>query len=175
MGLFSKRNKIGNYPHEVKRKDWENVLDALYKRTIASSAGGIAVISNTDREYPGDGVGALEKELTYRIKPKRADEVSARLRKIDSDNFYKIFKNSTEGAQKTQDFYRLKNILRDEIMVYPLMCGVASKGLLVFDFPLEERQMQKVLLGIKNELDQKEIPSAPRPPEADEKDEKEGE
>mgnify|MGYP007000231107 len=46
MGLFFKKKIIGEHPHEVNRKDWENVLDALFRNMIANNAKGVAVICN---------------------------------------------------------------------------------------------------------------------------------
>ena len=45
MGFFFKKKIIGDYPHEVTRKDWENVMDALFRNMIANNAKGVAVIS----------------------------------------------------------------------------------------------------------------------------------
>jgi hypothetical protein len=65
MGLFFKHKITGQYPHEVQRKDWENVMDALFRNTIANNAKGVAVICNTTRQDPADGEGTVQKELAY--------------------------------------------------------------------------------------------------------------
>ena len=75
MGFFFKKKIIGDYPHEVSRKDWENVMDALFRNMIANNAKGVAVISNTNRENQDDGAGIIQGELIYRIKAQRVDEV----------------------------------------------------------------------------------------------------
>ena len=95
MGLFFKHKIIGHHPHEVIRKDWENVIEALYKYTIANYAKGIAVICNTSRQNPEDGAGSVQKEMIYHIRPKRDDEVRVHLEKIDLAHFEIIFKNKT--------------------------------------------------------------------------------
>ncbi len=145
--------------HEVSRKDWENVLDALFRNTIANSVKGIGIICNTSREHPGDGLGIVQEELIYHIKQKRADEVRTLLRKIDSNHFKKIFENYSDGNQKGLDFYRIKNILKSEIMVYPLMQGDEKYGLLVFDYPIEDEKTNKILNVINGVLKNPEIPS----------------
>ncbi len=119
--MLFKKKSIEIHLHEVLRRDWENVLDALFRNTIANSVKGIGIICNTSREHPGDGEGIVQEELIYHIKQKRADEVRTQLKKIDFDHFKKIFENYTEGNQKGLDFYRIKNILTNEIMVYPLL------------------------------------------------------
>jgi len=152
MGLFSKKNVFGSHPHEVKRKDWENVLDDLFRNIIANSVKGIAIICNTSRQNPEDSEGVIQQEVIYHIKQKRVDEVRIQLKKLNSDQFEKIFKNYFEGSQKGQDFYRIKNILTNEIMVYPLLQGDTKKGLLVFDYPISESNTTNILRSVKGIL-----------------------
>ena len=152
MGLFSKKNVFGSHPHEVKRKDWENVLDDLFRNIIANSVKGIAIICNTSRQNPEDSEGVIQQEVIYHIKQKRVDEVRIQLKKLNSDQFEKIFKNYFEGSQKGQDFYRIKNILTNEIMVYPLLQGDTKKGLLVFDYPISESNSTNILRSVKGIL-----------------------
>ena len=158
--LFKKRS-IEIHLHEVSRKDWENVLDALFRNTIANSVKGIGIICNTIREHPDDGEGVVQKELIYHIKEKRADEVRTKLKKIDFDHFKKIIENYTEGNQKGLDFYRIKNILTKEIMVYPLIQRDEKYGLLVFDYPIEDEKANKIIKVINGVLKNPEIPSTP--------------
>ena len=152
MVFFLKNKIFDNHPHEVIRKDWENVLEDLFRNIIANSVKGIAIICNTSRQNDGDSEGVIQDELIYHIKQKRADEVRIPLKKLNSDQFEKIFKNFFEGTQKGQDFYRIKNILSKEIMVYPLMQGEVKKGLLVFDYPISESNSVNILKTIKNIL-----------------------
>ena len=153
--------------HEVSRKDWENVLDALFRNTIANSVKGIGIICNTCREHTDDGEGLVQEELIYHIKQKRADEVRTKLKKIDFDHFKKIFKNYSEGDQKGLDFYRIKNILANEIMVYPLIQRDKKFGLLVFDYPIEDEKTNKILKVINGVLKNPEIPPTPPPETSD--------
>ena len=83
--MLFKKKSIEIHLHEVLRKDWENVLDALFRNTIVNSVKGIGIICNTSREHPGAGEGIVQEELIYHIKQKRADEVKTKLKKIDSD------------------------------------------------------------------------------------------
>ena len=106
-------------------------------------------------------VEIVQEELIYHIKEKRADEVRTQLKKIDFDHFKKIFENFTEGNQKGLDFYRIKNILKHEIMVYPLMQKDAKYALLIFDYPMEEEKTNKILKVINGVLNNPEIPSKP--------------
>ena len=53
--------------HEIKRKDWEVVLDQLYKRCIAPTARGIGIISNTSRENSGDVEGHFPELQEIRV------------------------------------------------------------------------------------------------------------
>ena len=80
--MLFKKKSIEIHPHEVLRKDWENVLDALFRNTIANSVKGIGIICNTSREHPDDGEGIVQEELIYHIKQKRADEVRTQLKKM---------------------------------------------------------------------------------------------
>ena len=155
MGFFFKNKIFDSHPHEVIRKDWENVLDDLFRNIIANSVKGIAIICNTSRQNAEDIEGTLQEEVIYHIKQKRVDEVRIPLKKINSEQFEKIFKNYFEGTQKGQDFYRIKNILTNEIMVYPLLQGENKKGLLVFDYPISESNSIKILKTIKDTLKQK--------------------
>lgn len=150
MGLFFKNKIFDEHPHEVMRNDWENVIEDLFRNIIANSVKGIAIICNTSRKSDDDVEGSIQEELIYHIKQKRADEVRIPLKKLNSDQFEKIFKNYFEGSQKGQDFYRIKNILLTEIMVYPLLNGKAKKGLLVFDYPISESNSVNILKSIKN-------------------------
>ena len=150
MGFFIKTKIFDNHPHEVIRKDWENVLDDIFRNVIANSVKGIAIICNTSRQNDDDVEGLIQQELIYHIKQKRADEVRIPLKKLNSEQFEKIFKNYFEGTQKGQDFYRIKNILLTEIMVYPLIKGKTKKSLLVFDYPISESNSINILKTIKN-------------------------
>ena len=161
--MLFKKKPIEIHLHEVSRKDWENVLDALFRNTIANTVNGIGIICNTSRENPEDGAGVVQEELIYHIKQKRADEVRTQIRKIDFDHFKKIFKNYSEGDQKGLDFYRIKNILTNEIMVYPLMQKDEKYGLLVFDYPIQEEKTNKILKIINAVLKNPEIPSKKSP------------
>tara|TARA_B100000809_G_C15042582_1_gene496100 strand:+ start:473 stop:985 length:513 start_codon:yes stop_codon:yes gene_type:complete len=161
MGLFFKHKIIGHRPHEVIRKDWENVIEALYKYTIANYAKGIAVICNTSRQNPEDGAGSVQNEMIYHIRPKRGDEVRVHLKKIDLAHFEIIFKNYFDGKQKGLDFYRIKSILAKEIMVYPLMQGEGKKGLLVFDYPIADSNTIQIMKVIADVLNNLEVQSTP--------------
>jgi len=149
MGFFLKNKIFDSHPHEVMRKDWENVLDDLFRNIIASSVKGIAIICNTSRQNNDDIEGSVQKELIYHIKQKRVDDVRIPLKKLNSDHFEKIFKNYFGGTQKGQDFYRIKNVLLTEIMVYPLLQGKTKKGLLVFDYPISASNSSNILKTIK--------------------------
>ena len=169
MGLFFKKNIIGQYPHDVLRKDWENVMDALFRNTIANYAKGVAVICNTSRKDPADGSGIVQQELVYHIRSQRVNEVRRSLKKIDTAHFENIFKNYFDSSQKSLDFYRIKNILAKEIMVYPLVHGEDRKGLLVFDHPISDSNSVHIMQVIKDVLNNPEVESVP-PPEDDKKD-----
>ena len=80
--MLFKKKSIEKHLHEVLRKDWENVLDALFRNTIVNSVKGIGIICNTSREHPGAGEGIVQEELIYHIKQKRADEVKTKLKKL---------------------------------------------------------------------------------------------
>ena len=73
----------------------------------------------------------------------------------------KIIENYTEGNQKGLDFYRIKNILTKEIMVYPLIQRDEKYGLLVFDYPIEDEKTNKIVKVINGVLKNPEIPSTP--------------
>ena len=73
MGLFFKKKIIGEHPHEVFRKDWENVMDALFRNVIANNPKGAAVICNTERQNQEDGAGVVHTGLVYRIKAQSVD------------------------------------------------------------------------------------------------------
>jgi len=165
--LLFKNKSTEVHLHEVSRKDWENVLDALFRNTIANSVKGIGIICNTCREHPDDGEGLVQEELIYHIKQKRADEVRTHLKKIDFDHFKKIFENYSEGNQKGLDFYRIKNILAHEIMVYPLIQSDKKFGLLIFDYPIEDEKTNKILKVINGVLKNPEIPPIPSPETSD--------
>ena len=160
--MLFKKKSIEIHLHEVLRKDWENVLDALFRNTIANSVKGIGIICNTSREHTGDGEGVVQEELIYHIKQKRADEVRTQLKKIDFDHFKKIFENFSDGEQKGLDFYRIKNILINEIMVYPLVQRNEKYGLLIFDYPIEVEKTNKMVKIINGVLKNPEIPSKPQ-------------
>ena len=159
MGLFSKSKKIEIHPHEVLRKDWENVLAALFRSIIANSVEGVAIICNTCRKDEGDGEGSVQKELIYHIRQKRMNEVESKLKKMDGVHFADIFKNYLEGDQKGQDFYRIKNILANEIMVYPLLQGGTKKAILIVDYPLDESRTVKIMQIINDIFHNSEIQS----------------
>jgi len=84
MGMFFKKKIIGQYPHEVLRKDWENVMEALFRNTIANYAKGVGIICNTNRQDPADGAGTVQQELVYHIRKQRIDEVRKGLKKLDN-------------------------------------------------------------------------------------------
>lgn len=161
--MLFKKKPLEIHLHEVLRKDWENVLDALFRSTIANSVKGIGIICNTSRENPDDGEGIVQDELIYHLKQKRADEVRTQLKKIDFNHFKKIFVNFSEGNQKGLDFYRIKNILTSEIMVYPLMQRDEKYALIVFDYPIEDEKTNKILKIINGILKNPEIPSTSSP------------
>ena len=164
MGLFFKKKIIGEHPHEVSRKDWENVMDALFRNMIANNAKGIAVICNTNRENQDDGAGIIQGELIYRIKAQRVDEVREGLKKIDMFHFENVFKTYFDSEhEKGLDFYRMKNILDKEIIVYPLVQGKYKKGLLVFEYPIADSNMTHIMQVIKDVLNNPEVKSAPTP------------
>ena len=162
MGLFFKKKVMGEHPHEVHRKDWENVMDALFRNMIANNAKGVAVICNTNRKDETDRLGSVQDELVYRIKAQRIDEVRERLKKIDMAFFKNIFdKYFSSEQEKGLDFYRMKNILQKEIMAYPLIQGEHKKGLLVFDYPIADSNMNHIMQVIKGVLDNPEVQSNP--------------
>jgi len=165
MGMFFKKKIIGQYPHEVLRKDWENVMDALFRNTIANNAKGVAIICNTNRQDPTDGAGTVQQELVYHIRKQRIDEVRKGLKKLDTAHFENIFKNYFDSSQKSLDFYRIKNILAKEIIVYPLVHGEDKKGLLVFDHPISDSNSVHLMQVIKDVLNNPEVQSAPPPEE----------
>ena len=169
MGFFFKKNITGQYPHKVLRKDWENVVDALFRNTIANYAKGVAVICNTSRKDSTDGAGSVLDELVYHIRPQRVEEVRSLLKKIDSAHFENIFKNYLDSSQKSLDFYRIKNILAKEIIVYPLVHGEDKKGLLVFDHPISDSNSVHIMQVIKDVLNNPEVQS-PAPSEDEKKD-----
>ena len=98
MVFFLKNKIFDDHPHEVIRKDWENVLEDLFRNIIANSVKGIAIICNTSRQNDGDSEGVIQDELIYHIKQKRADEVRIPLKKLNSDQFEKIFKNFVKNS-----------------------------------------------------------------------------
>ena len=161
--MLFKKKSVEIHLHEVLRQDWENVLDALFRNTNINSVKGIGIICNTCREHSGDGEGKIQEELIYHIKQKRADEVRTKLKKIDFDHFKKIFENYSDGNQKGLDFYRIKNILSNEIMVYPLIQRNEKYGLLIFDYPIEDEKTNKILNVVNGVLKNPEIPSTPPP------------
>ena len=164
MGLFFKKKIIGEHPHEVSRKDWENVMDALFRNMIANNAKGVAVICNTNRENQDDGAGIIQGELIYRIKAQRVDEVREGLKKIDMFHFENVFKTYFDSEhEKGLDFYRMKNILDKEIIVYPLVQGKYKKGLLVFEYPISDSNMSHIMQVIKGVLNNPEVQSSPTP------------
>ena len=101
------------------------------------------------------------------LSQKQVDEVRTQLKKIDFDHFKKIFENFSEGNQKGLDFYRIKNILTDEIMGYPLMQRDEKYGLLIFDYPIGDEKTNKILNVINGVLKNPEIPSTPPPETSD--------
>ena len=167
MGFLFKKNITSQYPHKVLRKDWENVIEGLFRNTIANYAKGVAVICNTNRKDPSDGLGLVQQELIYHIRLQRVEEVRVLLKKIDTAHFENIFKNYFDSSQKHLDFYRIKNILVKEIMVYPLVHGEDKKGLLVFDHPISDSKSVHIMKVIKDVLNNPEVQSAP--PSDDEK------
>ena len=169
MGLFFKKNITGQYPHDVLRKDWENVMDALFRNTIANYAKGVAVICNTNRKDPADGSGKIQDELVYHIRLQRVEEDRRLLKKIDTAHFENIFKTYLDSSQKSLDFYRIKNILVKEIMVYPLVHGEYKKGLIVFDHPISDSNSVHIMRVIRDVLNNPEVKSAP-PQDDDKKD-----
>ena len=93
--------------HEIKRKDWEVVLDQLYKRCIAPTARGIGIISNTSRENSGDVEGELQEELTYRVKEREQGNLAYKMRQFNTEAFYNFFKLRSQS--KKEDSYPLAN------------------------------------------------------------------
>ena len=173
MGLFFKKKIIGEHPHEVSRKDWENVMDALFRNMIANNAKGVAVICNTNREDQNDGAGIIQGELVYRIKAQRVDDVREDLKKIDMFHFENVFRTYFDSEhEKGLDFYRMKNILDKEIIVYPMVQGKYKKGLLVFEYPIADSNMNHIMQVIKDVLNNPEVQSAPKS-DSSAKDEKE--
>ena len=138
--------------HEIKRKDWEVLLDQLYKRCIAPVARGIGVISNTSRENPGDVEGELQEELTYGIKQRDHGRVAYQMRQLNTDAFYHFFKLRAQGNKDSEDFYRLKKQLPFEVLVYPLTQGLVKKGLLIFECPVEMMHLQKIIGIVLDEM-----------------------
>ena len=51
--------------HTVDRKDWENVLDSLYRQAINGHKVGLALVSDTIRANPEDVKGTNPGELTF--------------------------------------------------------------------------------------------------------------
>ena len=102
--------------HEIKRKDWEVVLDQLYKRCIAPIARGIGVISNTSRENQLDTEGELQEELTYRIKQRDQGNLAFQMRQLNTEAFYQFFKIRAKGDKDKEDFFRLKKLLSSKYL-----------------------------------------------------------
>ena len=174
MGLFFKKKIIGEHPHEVFRKDWENVMDALFRNVIANNPKGAAVICNTERQNQEDGAGVVHPGLVYRIKAQRVDEIREDLKKIDRLRFENVFKTYFGSEhEKSLDFYRMKNILDKEIIVYPLVQGKYKKGLLVFEYPIADSNMTHIMQVIKDVLNNPEVQSA-HPSDSPLEDEKKG-
>ena len=98
--LFKKRS-TEIHLHEVSRKDWENVLDALFRNTISNSVKGIGIICNTSREHPGDGEGVVQEELIYHIKEKRADEVRTKLKTLENSKI-EIHSKPSDGLSSNR-------------------------------------------------------------------------
>ena len=111
--------------HEIKRKDWEVVLDQLYKRCIAPTARGIGIISNTSRENSGDVEGELQEELTYRIKAREQGNLAYKMRQFNTEAFYNFFKLRSQSKKEDQDFFRLKKQVPFEVLVFPLTQGLS--------------------------------------------------
>ena len=140
--------------HEIKRKDWEVVLDQLYKRCIAPVARGIGVISNTSRENPSDIEGELQEELTYRIKQRDKGDLAFQMRQLNTEAFYQFFKIRAQGNKEKEDFFRLKKQLPFEVLVYPITKGLVKKGLLIFESPVESMHLQKIIRIVLDEMNQ---------------------
>ena len=85
--------------HEIKRKDWEVVLDQLYKRCIAPTARGIGIISNTSRENSGDVEGELQEEITYRVKEREQGNLAYKMRR-SIQKLFTIFLNSDPNQKR---------------------------------------------------------------------------
>ena len=174
MGLFFKKKKEGEYPHEVLRKDWENVMDALFRNVIANNPKGAAVICNTERQNQEDGAGVVHPGLVYRIKAQRVDEIREDLKKIDRLRFENVFKTYFGSEhEKSLDFYRMKNILQEDVIVYPLVQGEYKKGLLVYDYPIADHNVINIMQVIKDVLNNPEVRSAP-PSDSPSEDDKKG-
>ena len=138
--------------HEIKRKDWEVVLDQLYKRCIAPTARGIGIISNTSRENSGDVEGELQEELTYRIKAREQGNLAYKMRQFNTEAFYNFFKLRSQSKKEDQDFFRLKKQVPFEVLVFPLTQGLVKKGLLIFESPVESMHLQKIIRIVLDEM-----------------------
>ena len=84
--------------------------------------------------------------------------------KIDMFHFENVFKTYFDSEhEKGLDFYRMKNILDKEIIVYPLVQGKYKKGLLVFEYPISDSNMSHIMQVIKGVLNNPEVQSSPTP------------
>ena len=153
--------------HEIKRKDWEVVLDQLYKRCIAPTARGIGTISNTSRENSGDVEGELQEELTYRIKEREQGNLAYKMRQFNTEAFYNFFKLRSQSKKEDQDFFRLKKQVPFEVLVFPVSQGLVKKGLLIFESPMESMHLQKIIRIV---LDEMKNPATSKTVERQEKD-----
>ena len=150
------------HTHFVRRKDWENVLDSLYRQAINGHKVGLALVSDTIRANPEDVEGTNPGELTFRIKSSLTYGMHDKLRKFDSKHFHSIFEACNDSKAKN-DFYHLKSVgIGQEVLLFLLSQGLEKKALLVFEFPMEPVILEKLLKQIKMELQRSEQPP-PKP------------
>jgi hypothetical protein len=148
--------------HTVARKDWENVLDSLYRQAINGHKVGLTLVSDTTRSNPEDVEGTNPGELTFRVKSSLPYKMHDKLRKFDSKHFHRIFEAYNDSKDKN-DFYHLKSIgIGQEVMIFPLAQGLEKKALLILKFPVEQVILEKLLQQIKIELQRPELPP-PKP------------
>ena len=67
----------------------------------------------------------------------------------------------------------MKNILQEEVIVYPLVQGEYKKGLLVYDYPIADHNVINIMQVIKDVLNNPEVRSAP-PSDSPSEDDKKG-
>jgi len=150
------------HTHTVARKDWENVLDSLYRQAINGHKVGLALVSNTMRANSEDVEGTNPGELTFRLKSSLPYEMHDKLRKFDSKHFHSILEAYNDTKAKN-DFYHLKSIgIGQEVLIFPVTQGLEKKALLLFEYPAEQTILEKLLRQIEMELQRNEQPP-PKP------------